>query len=379
MKRVGEMWREMSHDEKAKWRADGEEGSRVPGSNTFIQQRSSAKPSSYQMFVKAMTVELHQRHPENKQAENMRRIGEMWRELPAEERERYAVEAKEVHASQQAQQEMQQSAQGGMGAMYGGPGVWGQTSSMRGYSSAQDSNRTLSAYNLFVRAMLQKLKGERPDLEQGEHLKKVGEMWGGMSTEQKSKWRVDGEHGSRVPGNNTYFSQRSITKPSSYQMFVKAMSAELHQRYPENKQAENMRKIGEMWRNMPAEERERYAQEAQAAHETQQVNAQQQAQAQAMSAHFANPYNQAQWGALAGVVGTNGTANNGPGVTRTLSAYHLFVRFTLQHLKTENPGLEQGECMKKVGELWRAMPEEEKSKWRADGEQGSRVPGKLPP
>eukprot|EP00961_Rhodomonas_salina_P092941 1250959-Rhodomonas_salina.1 len=64
-----------------------------------------------------------------------------------------------------------------------------------------------------------------------------------------------------------------------------------------------------------------------------------------------------------------------PGVTRTLSAYHLFVRHTLQQLKSENPGLEQGECMKKVGELWLAMNDEEKAKWRADGEQGSRVPG----
>ena len=62
-------------------------------------------------------------------------------------------------------------------------------------------------------------------------------------------------------------SQRAVAKPSSYQMFVKTMTQQLQQQHPENKQAENMRKIGELWRNMPPEERERYAQEAQAAHE----------------------------------------------------------------------------------------------------------------
>eukprot|EP00961_Rhodomonas_salina_P069546 933856-Rhodomonas_salina.1 len=45
-----------------------------------------------------------------------------------------------------------------------------------------------------------------------------------------------------------------------------------------------MRKIGELWRNMPPEERERYAQEAQAAHE------QAQAQQAAMAQHYGNPY-----------------------------------------------------------------------------------------
>eukprot|EP00961_Rhodomonas_salina_P236003 3189655-Rhodomonas_salina.4 len=54
-----------------------------------------------------------------------------------------------------------------------------------------------------------------------------------------------------------------------------------------------MRKIGEMWRAMPAEERERYAQEAQAAHE------QQQAQQQAISA-FGSVYGHA-FGGLAGL------------------------------------------------------------------------------
>eukprot|EP00961_Rhodomonas_salina_P236002 3189655-Rhodomonas_salina.3 len=37
------------------------------GNSTYVSQRSAAKPSSYQMFVKQMTLQLQQAHPENKQ------------------------------------------------------------------------------------------------------------------------------------------------------------------------------------------------------------------------------------------------------------------------------------------------------------------------
>jgi hypothetical protein len=150
--------------------------------------------------------------------------------------------------------------------------------------------RNLSAYNLFVRAKSMKLKEENPLLPQGELMKKVGELWREMSQDEKAKWRVDGEEGSQVPGSNTFIQQRSAAKPSSYQMFVRAMTAELHMRHPENKQAENMRKIGEMWREMPPEERERYAVEAREAFELQQAQLQAQAQGQAMGGHYGAAY-----------------------------------------------------------------------------------------
>lgn len=122
----------------------------------------------------------------------------------------------------------------------------------------EGTQRTLSAYNLFVRAMLQKLKEGHPDLPQGEHLKKVGEMWRNMSKTERAKWRADGEEGSRVPGSSTFFAPKTPTKPSSYQMFVKGMTAELRQSHPDNKQSDNMRKIGELWRDMSAEERAKW-------------------------------------------------------------------------------------------------------------------------
>jgi len=184
----------------------------------------------------------------------MRKIGELWRNMPPEERERYAQEAQVAHEQAQAQQ-------AALAQHYGNPYAqqWAGGQSIRPeYWPPEGQQRTLSAYNLFVRAMLQKLKAGNPDREQGEYMKKVGEMWRDLPDEEKAKWRADGEEGSRVPGNNTYVSQRSVAKTSAYQMFVKHMTIELHQQHPENKQAENMRKIGELWRAMSDEEKAKW-------------------------------------------------------------------------------------------------------------------------
>jgi hypothetical protein len=62
---------------------------------------------------------------------------------------------------------------------------------------------------------------------QGEHLRKVGALWRGMSKADRAKWRADGEFGSRVPGSSTFFSPKTPSRPSPYQMFVKGMTAQV--------------------------------------------------------------------------------------------------------------------------------------------------------
>ena len=56
-------------------------------------------------------------------------------------------------------------------------------------SSDEGQQRHLSAYNLFVREKLREFKDEAPDMRQGEHLKKVGEMWRTMNKVERNKWR----------------------------------------------------------------------------------------------------------------------------------------------------------------------------------------------
>ncbi|KAJ1480482.1 hypothetical protein T484DRAFT_2796061 [Baffinella frigidus] len=104
---------------------------------------------------------------------------------------------------------------------------------------ADGMTRSLSAYNLFVRGMLQQLKAGDSEVEQGEHMKRVGLIWRGMSDEDKGKWRPEGEEGMRVGGNTsfTFVPSRTIAAPTSYQMFVKQMTQQLKVDHPECKQA----------------------------------------------------------------------------------------------------------------------------------------------
>eukprot|EP00290_Baffinella_frigidus_P016970 CAMPEP_0180215376 /NCGR_PEP_ID=MMETSP0987-20121128/15477_1 /TAXON_ID=697907 /ORGANISM="non described non described, Strain CCMP2293" /LENGTH=173 /DNA_ID=CAMNT_0022174059 /DNA_START=152 /DNA_END=670 /DNA_ORIENTATION=- len=130
-----------------------------------------------------------------------------------------------------------------------------------GYATLQQEGaaRTLSAYNLFVRAMTLKFRAEMPDLAQGDLMKKVGDMWRGMLLDEQNRWRVDGDLGSTVPGATTFISTpKAASKPSAYQAFVRQMSANLKAEIPGSKQADNMKRIGEMWRQMQPDERARY-------------------------------------------------------------------------------------------------------------------------
>eukprot|EP00277_Geminigera_cryophila_P019452 CAMPEP_0179444638 /NCGR_PEP_ID=MMETSP0799-20121207/28075_1 /TAXON_ID=46947 /ORGANISM="Geminigera cryophila, Strain CCMP2564" /LENGTH=199 /DNA_ID=CAMNT_0021231863 /DNA_START=76 /DNA_END=672 /DNA_ORIENTATION=- len=118
-------------------------------------------------------------------------------------------------------------------------------------SDSEGTLRTLSAYNLFVREMLRQYK--LLDSPQGERLKTVAARWREMSETQRDSWRADGEMGSRVQGDSTYFAPKVPAKPTPYQMFVKAMSAQLRAEHPDIKQSYHIRRIGEMWRGMSPE------------------------------------------------------------------------------------------------------------------------------
>lgn len=127
-----------------------------------------------------------------------------------------------------------------------------------GYAAPDGTARTLSAYNLFVRAMTLKLKPENPELAQGELMKKVGDLWRALSHDEQRRWRADGDLGMAVPGASTWIANKAVSKPSAYQSFVRHMSANLKLQAPGSKQADNMRKIGELWRMMSPEDRARY-------------------------------------------------------------------------------------------------------------------------
>eukprot|EP00960_Hanusia_phi_P058141 763783-Hanusia_phi.AAC.4 len=353
IKKVGELWRSMSAEDKAKWRADGEEGSRIPGAISFVSHRNIVKPSSYQMFVKAMTAEFKNREPDSKQADNMRKIGELWRQMPQEERERFAPTPQQVHDMQI--KAGSRVASGAVNPVFSNGGLVPMSGRQGRFFRPGGIQRTLSAYNLFVRSMHAQLKAEHPELDQGEYMKRVGEMWRSMPAEERAKWRADGEEGSRVPGASTFIAHKASSKQSPYQMFVKAMTSQMKATNPNSSQIENMKQIGEMWRNMSAEERLKYAVIPEPNH------------------NALDSYG----------LGADGMAMDKrrkalmdfQAMPRSMSAYNLFIRSMLMQLKAQYPEVDQGQHMKKAGEIWRNMSAEERAKWRADGEEGSRVPG----
>ena len=99
----------------------------VPTSKLCCMGELATHAHTYvQMFVKAMTAHLKKQSPSNKQADNMRQIGQMWRELPAEQRANYATAPAELSETDKDGDEGR---------------------------AAAPQIRTLSAHNLFVRAM----------------------------------------------------------------------------------------------------------------------------------------------------------------------------------------------------------------------------------
>lgn len=237
------MWHALLKEKKKyQGQADGaQDGHKITLGVSILQAKGVSNatgkkkaPSSYQMFVKQMSKQLQQEHPGYKQSEKMRKIGELWRNLAAGEREQYAQDAKVQEAA---------IAQGGGGAASASAGIV----------------RSLSNYHLYVKHMLSQLKTESPQSGQNERMKKIGELWRAMTADEKASWCADGEQGSRVPGENTYVVQRKMqNEPSAYQSFVKHMVMELRKQHPEKRQHEHMRKIGELWREMSGEEKAKY-------------------------------------------------------------------------------------------------------------------------
>jgi hypothetical protein len=341
MKKVGELWRALGPDERGRWRADGEEGSKVPGATSFVVPKSAGRMSSYQQFVRTMTQQLKAQDPPSSQADNMRKIGQMWRELGQEERDKYTPSADDAGLEDDVL--LQE----------------GRARKKNKHVALDGTTRNLSAYNIFVRGMLAQLRAENTEAEQGEHMKRVGSLWRAMSDEDKAKWRAEGSEGSRVGGSTTFVASRTVSRPTPYQMFVKQMTQQLKAEHPDWKQADNMRKIGELWRGMSAEERDRYEPT--------------QAQVAEMQGRQKLPVSASVFQSAAGGVHS---VMLPPGTTRrSLSAYNLFVRAMQAKMKEDGADVRQGEHMKKIGEMWRDMSEDDKAKWKPDGEEGSRVPG----
>ena len=48
---------------------------------------------------------------------------------------------------------------------------------------------------------------------------------------------------------------------------------------------------------------------------------------------------------------------------RRIAAFNFFVRDMVEKIRKENPQIDHQQCMKIIGEAWRRLSKEERSKW----------------
>ena len=360
--------------------------------------------SRYQLFVKAMTAKLKSDDPSCNQTDRMKQIGRLWRGMTVDERER-------IIAAQRA-------ADGGTKSFNkarSGPKV-----EVNGLKRGQQDRR-IAAFNFFVRDMVAKVRQEQPDIEHKHCMKIVGEAWHRLSKAERAKWCFDPPSSPASSGRNSCAGGMQVGVPlsqpvpegrcsgpggmpqglavprerkgmmsaeldgvspglfepplpavalsremgaekktalkdeSRYDIFVKAQSVKLQESEPHLAQTQRMARIGQLWKSMTKEERLQVILDHKAL----------------MAANGIKDKATVNYGPMLKVGGLKRRQHE-----RRISAFNFFVKDTVAKLRAGNPDLEHEACMKRVGEMWRALSQEERAKWCLDppmrGERGAK-------
>ena len=375
--------------------------------------------SRYQLFVKAMTAKLKSDDPSCNQTDRMKQIGRLWRGMTVDERDR-------IIAAQRA-------ADGGAKSFNkarSGPKV-----EVNGLKRGQQDRR-IAAFNFFVRDMVAKVRQEQPDIEHKRCMKIVGEAWHRLSKAERAKWCFDppscpassgrnscaggtqvgvplsqpvpegkfsvaGGHRAHLGGEGQFVlgmpqgglavprerkgmmsaeldgvspgllepplpavalsgkmgaeKKTALKDESRYDIFVKAQSVKLQESEPHLSQTQRMARIGQLWKSMTKEERLQVILDHKAL----------------MAANGIRDKATVNYGPMLKVGGLKRRQHE-----RRISAFNFFVKDTVAKLRAGNPSLEHEACMKRVGEMWRALSQEERAKWCLDppvrGERGAK-------
>ena len=147
----------------------------------------------------------------------------------------------------------------------------------------------------------------------------------------------------------------ALKDESRYDIFVKAQSVKLQESEPHLAQTQRMARIGQLWKSMTKEERLQVILDHKAL----------------MAANGIKDKATVNYGPMLKVGGLKRRQHE-----RRISAFNFFVKDTVAKLRAGNPDLEHEACMKRVGEMWRALSQEERAKWCLDppmrGERGAK-------
>jgi hypothetical protein len=231
-------------------------------------------------------------------------------------------------------------------------------------------------------AMRTTLAKTNPELKAKEIMSKVGEMWRGLSKEQKEDYETmalndrkryakemenydapeisgaEGDDG--ISKNHPKKIKKDPNAPkgakSPYIFFSMAARTKLSVSNPELKAKEIMSRIGQMWRELPDEEKKQYNSLAKADKERYENE-----MASYVKPDWLLAAEAKQAASKRSGKGKKGASRKDPNAPKGgKSAYIFFSTTQRDKVKAENPNLKAKEIMSKMGSLWTAMSEEEK-------------------
>lgn len=113
--------------------------------------------------------------------------------------------------------------------------------------------RPPTAYSLFMRAEYANLKKSNPDIKLPDASRRIASLW--KQTPQVDRVRYMNESARLMVAYGKNRPQKEKKPLTAYSMYTKEMFAPVKARYPNDPFAEIVKRISEMWRRMPPEEK----------------------------------------------------------------------------------------------------------------------------
>lgn len=213
--------------------------------------------------------------------------------------------------------------------------------------SSPNRSKSMSGFILYQAKTRNEFKTKYPEANFGQLSKLLSESWKTMSDGEKAMWREEAIKANQIQREQNIHANKRFGKvarkplSSGFLVFAKAHRKKMHDSNPGISFGEASKILGQMWRNMDAAEKQKWTEEANAAHE----------------AHE-NTYGFEQQ-----------PASHSKGGVKSKRAGYVtgFILFQAENRKLfhdSNPNCSFGEMSHKLSDAWKNLKEEEKATWK---------------
>lgn len=216
-----------------------------------------------------------------------------------------------------------------------------------GSKSSPNRSKSMSGFIMYQAKTRNEFKTKYPEANFGQLSKLLSEAWKGMTDAEKAMWREEAikanqiQREQHIQANKRYGKVARKPLSSGFLVFAKAHRKKMHDSNPGISFGEASKILGQMWRNMEPPEKQKWTDEANAAHE-----------------------------ATEGTYGNfdMAAAPQGKPVKSKRAGYVTgFILFQAEHRKLfhdSNPNCSFGEMSHKLSEAWKGLKDEEKADWK---------------